>query len=157
MQDCVLQLMQLIQYRNYGTFSTSITNHFIGVDVQLSKLSLNGYEAMGFDVRSLTQDRDQDQFTISTQTPIPLAVYDDRFTWAKYGRLILPQGLKLNEKQNSSIRSMYRTVLQDFLRVDLEGNISNTLDVSTKSKLNEYLSSLFKRLSETATTEKNLR
>jgi hypothetical protein len=108
---------------------------------------------MGFDVRSLTQDRDQDQFTIITQTPIPLALYDDRYTWAKYGRLILPQGLKLNEKQNSSIRSMYRTVLQDFLRIDLEGNISNTLDVSTKSKLNEYLSSVFKGLSETATTE----
>jgi len=41
-----------------------------------------------------------------------------------------------------------------FLRIDLEGNITNTLDVSTKSKLNEYLSSLFKGLSETATTEK---
>ncbi len=41
MQDRVLQLMQLIQYRTYGTFSTSITNHFIGVDVQLSKISLN--------------------------------------------------------------------------------------------------------------------
>ena len=49
--------------------------------------------------------------------------------------------------------SMYRTFLRDFLRIDLEGNISNTLDVSTKSKLNEYLSSLFKGLSETATTE----
>jgi hypothetical protein len=153
MQDRILQLMQLIQYWTYGTFSTSITNHFIGVDVQLSKLSLNGYESMGFDVRSLTQDRDQDQFTIITQTPIPLALYDDRYTWAKYGRLILPQGLKINEKQNSSIRSMYRTVLQDFLRIDLEGNISNTLEVSTKSKLNEYLSSVFKGLSETATTE----
>jgi len=80
MQDCVLQLMQLIQYRNYGTFSTSITNHFIGVDVQSSKISLIGYESMGFDVRSLTQDRDQEQFTITTQMPIPLAIYDDRFT-----------------------------------------------------------------------------
>jgi len=96
-------------------FSTFITNHFIGVDVQLSKISLNGYESMGFAVRSLTQDRDQEHFTISTQTPIPLNIYYDRYTWAKYGRL---------------------------------------LDVSTKSKLNEYLSSLFKGLSETATTEK---
>ena len=85
MQDRVLQLMQLIQYRNYSTFSTSITNNFIGVDVQLAKISLNGYESMGFDVRSLTQDRDQEQFTIATQTPIPLAIYDDRYTWAKYG------------------------------------------------------------------------
>jgi hypothetical protein len=71
MQDSVLQLMQLIQYRNYSTFSISITNNFIGVDVQLAKISLNGYESKGFDVRSLTQDRDQEQFTITTQTPIP--------------------------------------------------------------------------------------
>jgi len=68
MQDCVLQVMQLIQYQNYSTFSTSITNNFIGVDVQLSKMSLNGYESMGFDVRSLTQDRDQEQFTVTTQS-----------------------------------------------------------------------------------------
>jgi aspartate aminotransferase-like enzyme len=71
MQDRILQLMQLIQYWNYSTFSTSITNHFIGVDVQLSKISMNGYESMGFDVRSLTQATDQEQFIITTQTPIP--------------------------------------------------------------------------------------
>ena len=153
MQDRVLQLMQLIQYRNYSTFSTSITNHFIGVDVQLSKISMNGYESMGFDVRSLTQDTDQEQFTITTQTPIPLALYDDRYTWAKYGRLIIPELLKLNELWNSSILGMYRNFLRDFLRVDLVGNISNNLDVSTKSKLNEYLQSLLKG-SETETREK---
>jgi len=86
MQDHVHQLMLLIQYRNHSTLSTSITNNFIGVDVQLAKMSLNGYESMGFDVRSLTQDRVQEQFTITTQKPIPLAVCDDRYTWVKYGR-----------------------------------------------------------------------
>ena len=55
---------------------------------------------MGFDVRSLTQDRDQDQFTITTQRSIPLAVYEDRYTWAKYGHLILPPVLKFNQRQN---------------------------------------------------------
>ena len=153
MQDRILQLMQLIQYWTNSTFSTSITNHFIGVDVQLSKISLNGYKSMGFDVRSLTQDTDPEQFTISTQTPIPLALYDDRYTWAKYGRLIIPELLKLNELWNSSILGMYRNFLRDFLRVDLEGNISNNLVVSTKSKLNEYIQSLFKG-SETTTREK---
>jgi len=102
----------------------------------------------------LTQDRDQEQFTITTQTPIPLAIYDDHYTWVKYGCLILPHVLKLNELQNSSILGMYRNFLRDFLCVDLEGNITNTLDVSTKTKLNEYLSSLFKGLPETTTTEK---
>ncbi len=91
--------MQLIQYQYYSMFSTSITNNFIGVDVQLYKMSLNGYESMGFDVRSLTltQDRDQEQFTITTQKPIPLAVYDDRYTWAKYGCLILPPVSRFHE------------------------------------------------------------
>ena len=149
MQDRVLQLMQLIQYRNYSTFSTSITNNFIGVDVQLSKISENGYESMGFDVKSLTQDRDQDQFTITTRTPIPLSVYDDRYTWAKYGHRIFPQELK--ERQNFQILSAHRTVLQEFLRIDLEHNISKTIDGSTKSKV-DYLSSLFEG-SETATRE----
>jgi hypothetical protein len=108
---------------------------------------------MGFDVRSLTQDTDQEQFTITTQNPIPLALFDDRYTWAKYGRLILPEVLKLNKLHNSSILGMYRNFLREFLRVDLVGNISNNLDVTTKSKLNEYLQSLFKG-SETETQEK---
>ena len=111
MQNRILQLMQLIQYWNYSTFSTSITNNFIGVDVQLGKISLNGYESMGFDGRSLTQDRDQDQFTITTERPNPLAVFADRYTWVKYGHLILPQIMKLNERQNSQLLSTYHNFL----------------------------------------------
>ena len=62
--------------------------------------------------------------------------------------------LKLNERQNSQILSTYRNFLHEFLRIDLEGNISMTLDVSKKSKLSDYLSSLFEGLSDTATQEK---
>jgi hypothetical protein len=36
----------------------------------------------------------------------------------------------------------------------LEGNISTTLDFLTKSRLSDYLSSLFEALSETTTREK---
>jgi hypothetical protein len=79
------------------------------VDVQLSKMSLNGYESMGFDVRLLTQDREQEQFTITTQKPIPLALYDDRYTWAKYGRLILPPVLRFNERHNFQILRTYHS------------------------------------------------
>ena len=56
--------------------------------------------------------------------------------------LINPYGLLFEEVTASNL-----------VKVDLEGNITNTLDVSTKTKLNEYLSSVFKGLSETATTE----
>jgi hypothetical protein len=59
MQDRLLQLMQLIQYCHVSSFSTIITNEYIGEEFCLSLNSLNGYEAMGFDVSQLTQDLTQ--------------------------------------------------------------------------------------------------
>jgi hypothetical protein len=72
MQDCLLQLMQLIQYHHVSLFSTVITNHFVVVDFYLSQHSLDGYETMGFDVTQLTQDEEQSLFTIKTNMPIPM-------------------------------------------------------------------------------------
>jgi hypothetical protein len=74
MQDCLLQLMQLIQYPHVFLFSTVITNHFIGEDFYLSQHSLDGYEAMGFFVTQLTQDEEQSLFTIKTNMPKPMLV-----------------------------------------------------------------------------------
>jgi hypothetical protein len=56
MQDRLLQIMQLIQYPHVSSFSTVITNEFIGEVFYLSQHSMGGYEAMGFDVTQLTQD-----------------------------------------------------------------------------------------------------
>ncbi len=77
MQDRLLQIMQLTWYSNVSSFSTVITNHFIGEDFNLSQHSMDGYEAMGFDVTQLTQDEDQGFFTIKTNMPIPMLVYGD--------------------------------------------------------------------------------
>ena len=57
-QDCLLQLMQLIQYHHVSLFSTIITNEFIGEEFCLGQTSINGYEAMGFDITQLTQDEE---------------------------------------------------------------------------------------------------
>jgi hypothetical protein len=53
--------MQLIQYHHVSLFSTVIThdNNFIGEEFYPSPHSLDGYEAMGFDVSQLTQDEEQ--------------------------------------------------------------------------------------------------
>jgi hypothetical protein len=41
MQDCLLQLMQLIQYRYVSLFSTVITNEFVGEEfIQVQTLSM---------------------------------------------------------------------------------------------------------------------
>jgi hypothetical protein len=65
--------MQLIQFWNYCSFSITISNNFIREDVYLGKMYVNGYELMGFDVTPLTQDTEQNLFTITTHNPILLA------------------------------------------------------------------------------------
>ncbi len=64
MQDQLLQLVQLIQYRHASLFSTIIIDEFIEEEFCLGQTSINGYEAMGFDVTQLTQDEEQSLFTI---------------------------------------------------------------------------------------------
>jgi hypothetical protein len=83
MQAQLLQLMQLIQYCHASSFSTIITNHFIGGEFCLGQTSIHGYRAMGFDVTQSTQDEEQILFTIKTNMPIPMLVYGDSFQWAK--------------------------------------------------------------------------
>jgi hypothetical protein len=77
MQDQLLQLIQLIQYCHVSLFSTVITNHFIGEEFRIGQTSINGYEAIGFDVTQLTQDEVQRLFTIKTNMPISMLVYGE--------------------------------------------------------------------------------
>ena len=69
--------MQLIQFWSNSNFGTVTTNNFIGHDLVLDKISLNGYESVGFDTTPLTQETEQDLFTIKTHYPILLAQYYD--------------------------------------------------------------------------------
>jgi hypothetical protein len=102
-QDQLLQLMQMIQYHHVSSFSTVITNHFIGEEFCIGQTSINGYEAMKFDVTQLTQDVEQSLFTIKTDMPIPMLEYGDSFQWAKYGHHILPPSLDLTRLNKTSL------------------------------------------------------
>jgi hypothetical protein len=107
MQDRLLQIMQLIQYPHVSSFSTVITNEFIGEDFYLCQHSMDGYEAMGFDVKQLTQDVEQSLFTIKTNMSIPMLVYGDSFQWAKYGHHILPSNLDLTSHNKTCLRQTF--------------------------------------------------
>ncbi len=143
MQDQLLQLMQLIQYRHVSSFSTVITNEFIGEEFYLSQHSLDGYEAMGFDVSQLTQDEEQGLLTIQTNMPIPMFVYGDSFQCAKYWHHILPSNLDLTSQNKAGLHQTFWNCLIEFLHTDLDGNLSSTLNPLTASKLDHYLSTFF--------------
>jgi hypothetical protein len=140
MQDQLLQLMQLIQYHHVSSFSTVIiiTNHFIGEDFCLENPSIDGYKAMGFDVTQLTHDVEQSGFTIKTNIPIPMLVYGDSFQWAKYGHHILPPSLDLTSLNKAGLHQTFWESLIQFLRADLDGNLSSTLNPLTTSRLDQY-------------------
>ncbi len=118
MQDWLLQIMQLIQYPNVSSFSTVITNEFIGEDFYLSQYSMDGYEAMGFDVTQLTQDMGQSLLTIKSNMPIPVLVYGDAFQWAKYGCHILSSNLDLTSHNKTGIHETFWNSLIEILHTD---------------------------------------
>jgi hypothetical protein len=130
--------------------STVITNEFIGEEFCLGQTSIDGYKAMGFDVTQLAQDEKQSLFTIKTNMPIPMLVYGDSFQRAKYGHHILPSSLDLTNHSKGSLHRTFQNSLIEFLHTDLDGNLSFTLNSLTASRLGNYMSRLFERLSETA-------
>jgi hypothetical protein len=149
MKYCILQLMQFIQYCYVSLFSTIITNEFIGEEFCLSPNSLDDYEAMGFDATQLTQDEEQSLFTLKTDMPIPMLLYGNSFHWAKYGHHILPSSLDLASNNKAGLHCTFWNSLIEFLRTDLDGNLSCNLNPQISFKLDHYLSRLFERLSET--------
>ncbi len=142
--------MQLIQYHHASSFSTIITNEFIGEECCLGQTSIDGYEAVGFDVTQLTQNEEQSLFTIKADMPIPMFVYGDSFQWVKYGHHVPPSSLDWTNHNKGSLHQTFWNSLIEFLRTDLAGNLSSTLNPLTASKLDQYLSSLQEGLSETA-------
>ncbi len=127
--------MQLIQYPHVSLFSTVITNEFIGEDFYLSQISMDGYEAMGFDVTQVTQDMEQSLFTIKTNMPIPVLVYGDAFQWAKYGHHILPSNLDLTSHHKTGIHQLFWNSFIEFLRTDLDGTlVLSSLDLTSHKK-----------------------
>jgi hypothetical protein len=59
-----------------------ISNELVGVDKTLNYSSCFGYNPMGFDTSTVTQNRDNTDgyFGITTLCPIPVLQYGDSFT-----------------------------------------------------------------------------
>ncbi len=86
--------------------------------------------------------------------PIPMLVYGDSFQWAKYGHHI--PSIDMTSLNKAGLHQTFWNSLIEFLRTDLDGNLSFTLNPLTTSRLDQYLSSLQEGLSETANKGKIL-
>ncbi len=97
---------------------------FVGVDITLNYSSRFGYNTMGFDTSTLTQDGDNTNgyFGITTHPPIPVLQYGDSFSWAKYCYMVLHPDMIHQLKPGKD--TSYCNALRSFLWTDVKGLVS---------------------------------
>ena len=80
MQDCLIQLLQLMQFWKTGSFSLKLTNTVLGSEVMINQDSINGFMGLGFDMSHFNEDGSDDVYTFGTCKPICMVQYRDSFT-----------------------------------------------------------------------------
>jgi hypothetical protein len=135
MQDCLLQLIQLMQYRMIEFFSVTLSNSVIGSDVTISQDSLDGFLALGFDKSQF--DEDGRGFTLSTMHPICIVQYHDLYTWAKYCQRLFP--FNLSQVTNTGLHESFRKIMIEFLQTNINQYSSYSVDQVILDKLQKFL------------------
>jgi hypothetical protein len=105
MQDRILQVVQLIQYRISQLFSIVITDNFIGEEVTSDENSVCGYKMMGF--KTMSEDEESNVFSLKLELPIPFSVLGDSYSWAKYGHHILPSILSHSSREKVQLHDPF--------------------------------------------------
>ncbi len=122
-----------------------ISNELVGVDVTLNYSSCFGYNVMGFNTSTVTQDRDDTDgyFGIKTHHPIPVLQYGDSFTWMKYSYMVLHPGMicELKPGQDTS----YCNALISFLQTDVKGFVLFQPFKSLHDNIDNYINNLVHR------------
>jgi hypothetical protein len=93
MQDCIIQLLQLMKFWKTESFSLSLTNTVIGSDVKTNQDSIHGYMGLGFDMSNFNEDGSDDVYTFGISMPIHMFQYHDSFSWSNYSRRLFPNDL----------------------------------------------------------------
>jgi hypothetical protein len=62
MQDCLMQLLQLMQFWKTESFAVSLTNKGIGSDVKINRDSIDGYVGLDFDMSTFNEDGSGDVY-----------------------------------------------------------------------------------------------
>ena len=83
MQERLLQIMQMIQYRNIKAWKTVLTTASIGNQIGFDNLSAIALESMNFQVKYTSKTT-----TATIKNLVPTIFYSDQLTWIKYGKSI---------------------------------------------------------------------
>ena len=127
MQERLLQIMQMIQYRNIQAWKTVLTTVSIGNQFGFDNLSAYALELMNFKVKSTSK-----KSTATIMNLVPTISYSNQLTWIKYGKSITggldTKNINMRSKKytNFIIRSLCECLLSNndnYLTMDLSGGI----------------------------------
>ena len=126
MQERILQIMQMMQYRNIGSWHTILSTHSIGNQFCFDSLSANALDSMKFQRQSTTISS-----TATILNLVPTISYSNQLTWIKYGKgitdLFDPKNVSLRSKRftDSVILSFCDCLLSsDYLTMDVSDDFS---------------------------------
>ncbi len=122
MQDRILQIVQLIQYRISQLFSMVITNNFIGEEVTLDENSVCGYKMTGF--KPIGED-EESKFSHKSVRCQYHFLFLDSYSWAKYGHHILPSILSLSSKVKVHLHDPFWKCLLALLQIVFHTKLSH--------------------------------
>ncbi len=144
MKDCLLQLLQLMQFWKTESFFLSLTNTVIGSDVKINQDSIHGYMGLGFDMSNFKEDTSDDVYTIGISMPIRMVQFGDSFTWSKYSCCLFPNDLsKMMILETNNVDELFHQNMTEFLQSDVDGSVDFSLNAITIQSLEKYLKTIY--------------
>ncbi len=119
MQDCFIQLLQLMQFWKTESFSLNLTNTVIGSDVKITQDSIHGYMGLGFDMSNFNEDGSGDVYTFGISMPIRMVQYHDSFTWSKLFCCLFPNDLSRMISKMNNVDELFHQNMTEFLQSDI--------------------------------------
>jgi hypothetical protein len=140
MQDCLIQLLQMMQFWRNESFSLKLTNTIIGSDVKINQDSIHGYMGLCFDMSNFNEDGSDDVYTFGISMPIHMVQYCDSFTWSKYFCHLFPNDLpKMTISEMNNDNDLFHQNMIEFLQTDIDGSVDFLLNAITIQSLEKYL------------------
>jgi hypothetical protein len=136
MQDCLIQLLQLMQFWKNESFSLKLTNTIIGSDVKINQDSIYGYMGLGFDMSNFNEDGSDDVYTFGISMPICMVQYPDSFTWSNYSHCLFPNDQpKMTISEMNNVDDLFHQNMIEFLQTDIDGSVDFLLNAITIQSL----------------------
>ncbi len=140
MQDQLMQLVQLLQYRTTECVSISLSNKVMNLtNDAFTANDLRGYQGLGFDTSSF--NKEHESFSFDINTPIHMVQYCDSHTWRKCCRHFINLDLYEKGQVNKKLHGPFCSSMIDFLSTDLGGTATYLMNpnILSLSQLQQFL------------------